>query len=278
MDCLVFKQSVPSQHLCGLRELFPDLSTCLTTGSGESRRHPGAKKITDNLPAAGPVYRPQKAHMSSTPNRHLGLIGLGVMGENLALNFERNGFSVCGFDLDAGKRQQFKARTQGLQASVADSLPSLVGSLQLPRRILLMVPAGRAVDAVLAELRKQLARDRVKTQAGGFSSLGLLEMTRKRTHEDLIRYLTEACSSCDGRGYHKSRRTICFEIFREILREARAYDAANGYMVIANQKIIDRLLSEESAAVADLELFIAKPIRFQVESLYTQEQYDIVLL
>ena len=104
--------------------------------------------------------------MSSTPNRHLGLIGLGVMGENLALNFERNGFSVCGFDLDAGKRQQFKARTQGLQASVADSLPALVGCLQLPRRILLMVPAGSAVDAVLAELRPLLAAGDVVMDGG----------------------------------------------------------------------------------------------------------------
>ena len=76
----------------------------------------------------------------------------------------------------------------------------------------------------------------------------------------------------------KTAETVCYEIFREILREARAYDAANGYLVVANQKVIDRLLSEESASVADLEFFITKPIRFQVESLYTQEQYDIVLV
>ena len=103
-------------------------------------------------------------------------------------------------------------------------------------------------------------------------------MTRKRTRESLEHLLCEVCPTCQGRGSIKTAETVCFEVFREILREARAYDAANGYMVIANQKIIDRLLSEESAAVADLEFFIGKPIRFQVESLYTQEQYDIVLV
>ncbi|MFM7024929.1 MAG: NADP-dependent phosphogluconate dehydrogenase [Limnohabitans sp.] len=94
--------------------------------------------------------------MSLPSSMSLGLIGLGVMGENLALNFERNGFSVCGFDLDADKRQRFAQRTHGLQACVAQSVSALVAQLQAPRRILLMVPAGAAVDAVLAELRPLL--------------------------------------------------------------------------------------------------------------------------
>ena len=104
--------------------------------------------------------------MSTTPPMSLGLIGLGVMGENLALNFERHGFSVCGFDLDAGKRQQFAQRTQGLQASVADNLAALVTRLQTPRRILLMVPAGTAVDAVLADLRPLLSPGDVLIDGG----------------------------------------------------------------------------------------------------------------
>jgi 6-phosphogluconate dehydrogenase len=82
----------------------------------------------------------------------IGLVGLGVMGENLALNLERNGFSVCGFDLDAGKRQSFGERTQGLRAQAAPSLAALVDSLAQPRCVWLMVPAGAAVDAVLADL------------------------------------------------------------------------------------------------------------------------------
>ena len=131
---------------------------------------------------------------------------------------------------------------------------------------------------VLKAFEKMLARDHAKTKITQVSELGLVEMTRKRTRESLEHLLCEPCSTCQGRGSIKTAETVCYEIFREILREARAYDAANGYMVIANQKIIDRLLSEESAAVVDLEFFVTKPIRFQVESLYTQEQYDIVLV
>jgi ribonuclease G len=131
---------------------------------------------------------------------------------------------------------------------------------------------------VLRSLEKMLARDHAKTKITQVSELGLVEMTRKRTRESLEHLLCETCSECDGRGTVKTAETVCFEIFREILREARAYDAAHGYRVVANQKIIDRLLGEESGAVADLETFIRKPIKFSVEALYRQEQYDIVLL
>ena len=79
----------------------------------------------------------------------LGIIGLGVMGENLALNLERNGFSITGFDLDEHKRNSFAKRTEGLKACAANSLAELVANLQLPRRVWLMVPAGAPVDAVL---------------------------------------------------------------------------------------------------------------------------------
>lgn len=131
---------------------------------------------------------------------------------------------------------------------------------------------------VLRSLEKMLSRDHAKTKITQVSELGLVEMTRKRTRESLEHLLCETCPECDGRGTVKTAETVCYEIFREILREARAYDAAHGYRVVANQKVIDRLLGEESGAVADLEAFIGKPIKFSVEALYTQEQYDIVLL
>jgi 6-phosphogluconate dehydrogenase len=114
--------------------------------------------------------------MWATPNKntelfemqqlHIGLVGLGVMGENLALNLERNGFSVSGFDLDSAKRQSFAHRTQGLKACAADSLADMVHSLQVPRRVWLMVPAGAPVDAVLAELRPLLSAGDVVIDGG----------------------------------------------------------------------------------------------------------------
>lgn len=130
---------------------------------------------------------------------------------------------------------------------------------------------------VLRTLEKCLDKDRAKTTITGVSELGLVEMTRKRTRESLEQILCETCSVCSGRGVLKSPETVCYEIFREILRDARAYENEK-FLVLASQVVIDRLLDEESSSVADLEEFISRPIEFQVESLYTQEQYDIVLV
>ncbi len=130
---------------------------------------------------------------------------------------------------------------------------------------------------VLRTLEKMLEKDRAKTMIDGVSGLGLVEMTRKRTRESLGQILCEPCPVCYGRGKLKSAETVCYEIFREILREARTYDAST-FLVLASQVVIDRLLDEESANVADLEVFIGRTIQFQVETIYNQEQYDIILV
>src|SRR5690606_11686683 len=120
-------------------------------------------------------------------------------------------------------------------------------------------------------------RDHAKTNIIGITELGLVQMTRKRTRESLEQVLCEPCPRCAGRGMQKTAQSVCYEIFREILREARAYQAG-GYMVLAPQAVIDRALGEEAGNVAELEMFIERPIRFQVETMYTQEQYDVVLM
>ena len=130
---------------------------------------------------------------------------------------------------------------------------------------------------VLRALEKSLERDHAKTHISEVSSLGLVEMTRKRTRESLEHILCESCPTCNGRGSLKTAETVCFEIFREIMRQARAFDARQ-LLVLASQEVVDLLLDEESTSVAELEEFISKTIKFQVESLYTQEQYDVVLM
>lgn len=130
---------------------------------------------------------------------------------------------------------------------------------------------------VLRVLEKSLERDHAKNKLTGVTELGLVQLTRKRTRESLEQTLCEPCPTCQGRGTLKTPETVCYEIFREILREERAY-SPDTYMVLASQEVVDRLLDEESAAVADLEIFIGKTIRFQVEGHYSQEQYDIVLM
>ena len=131
--------------------------------------------------------------------------------------------------------------------------------------------------AVLEEFKRALARDRTRMTVNGFTALGLVEMTRKRTRESLAHVLCEPCPTCGGRGEVKTAHTVCHEILREILREARAFKARE-YRVLASQPVIDLFQEEESASVAMLSDFIGKPISMQVESSYAQEQFDIVLM
>lgn len=128
---------------------------------------------------------------------------------------------------------------------------------------------------VRRSFEKVLEKDRARTGLTELSELGLIEMTRKRTRESLEQSLCEHCLSCKGRGTMKSAETICLEIFREITREARQFECEK-ILVLASQTVIDRLVDEESDDVAELEVFLERPIEFQVETLYNQEQYDII--
>jgi ribonuclease G len=126
-------------------------------------------------------------------------------------------------------------------------------------------------------LEKAMSRDPARNKITGVSELGLVEMTRKRTRESLEQLLCEDCVVCQGRGVLKTAETVCYEIFREIMRDARAYEN-DTLMVLATQGVVDRLLDEESANVADLEEFIGKTISFRVEPDNNPEHFDIVLL
>jgi ribonuclease G len=132
-------------------------------------------------------------------------------------------------------------------------------------------------DSVLAEFRKALSRDRTRVTVNGFSQLGLVEMTRKRTRESLAHVLCEPCPVCQGRGELKTAQTICYEVLREILRADRQFNAKE-YRILASQKVIDLFLEDESSSLTSLGDFIGKPISMQVETAYTQEQYDVVLV
>lgn len=130
---------------------------------------------------------------------------------------------------------------------------------------------------VLQALEKALASDHAKNHISSVSPLGLVEMTRKRTRESLEHMLCCACPTCEGRGFVKTSETVCYEIFREILRQSRQFQFQE-LMVLAHQDVIEKLLDEESAALAELEVHTGKPIRLQTEALYQQDQYDVVLM
>jgi ribonuclease G len=130
---------------------------------------------------------------------------------------------------------------------------------------------------VLQALEKALAADHARTNVSTVSPLGLVEMTRKRTRESLAHQLCAPCAACEGRGYVKTPETVCYEIFREILRQTGQFDFQE-LLVLAHQDVIERLLDEESAALGELEVLTGKPIRLQTEALYLIDQYDVVLM
>lgn len=130
---------------------------------------------------------------------------------------------------------------------------------------------------VLDALTAALAGDHAKAQIAEVSALGLVEMTRKRTRESLEHLLCEPCPSCEGRGYLKSAETVCYEIFREILRQHRQFSFSE-LVVLAHEDVIELLLDEESGSVAELEEVTGKAIRLQTEGLYAPDQFDVVLL
>ena len=132
-------------------------------------------------------------------------------------------------------------------------------------------------DTVLLEFKRALAQDRTKATVNGFTALGLVEMTRKRTRESLAHVLCEPCPMCAGRGEVKTARTVCYEILREIQREARQFNPRE-FRILASQSVIDLFLEEESQHLALLGDAVGKPVSLQVESSYGQEQYDIILM
>jgi ribonuclease G len=130
---------------------------------------------------------------------------------------------------------------------------------------------------VLKVLEKSLSRDHARHQITPVSPLGLVEMTRKRTRESLQHVLGEDCPGCNGRGFVLTSETVCFEVFREIIRQSRQFEFEE-VLVLAHQDVIEMLLDDQASSLAELEEQTGKSIRLQTESLYLQDQFDVVLM
>ncbi len=130
---------------------------------------------------------------------------------------------------------------------------------------------------MLAELNRALEKDRTRLTVNGFTQLGLVEMTRKRTRESLAHILCEPCPMCAGRGELKTPQTVCYEILREILRESKQFNARE-FRILASQSVIDMFLDEESQSLAGSATSSASRSRCRSRRCYSQEQYDIVLI
>jgi ribonuclease G len=169
----------------------------------------------------------------------------------------------------------FKTNLEAAQAIVRQLRLRNLGGIIIIDFIDMLDPDHRR--QVMSALERYLQQDRAKSYISDVSDLGLVQMTRKRTRESLEHVLCETCPTCQGRGSLKTAETVCYEIFRELIREARQYDAQQ-FLVLASPEVVDLMVDEESTSVAELEEFIGKSIKFQVESLYTQEQFDVVLM
>ncbi len=130
---------------------------------------------------------------------------------------------------------------------------------------------------VMQTLEQSMARDHARHQITPVSPLGLVEMTRKRTRESLQHILCEDCPTCDGRSFIMTAETVCFEVFREVIRQHRQF-TFDEILVLAHQDVIELLLDEQSDALGELEEQTGKTVRLQPEALYLQDQFDVVLM
>lgn len=169
----------------------------------------------------------------------------------------------------------FKTNLEACHAIARELRLRNLGGMILIDFIDMTLPEHR--DAVLNEFAKALSLDRTRVTLNGFTSLGLVELTRKRTRESLSHVLCEPCIACQGRGRLKTPQTVCYEIQREIVRESRRFDVKQ-FRIIASPQVIDLFLDEESQSLAMLIDFIGKPIMLETDGHYSPEQYDVVLI
>ncbi|UJF24212.1 Rne/Rng family ribonuclease [Suttonella sp. R2A3] len=131
-------------------------------------------------------------------------------------------------------------------------------------------------QGVMEALILALGGDKNKYTISPISPLGIIEMTRKRTRESLRQVMCETCPSCEGRGYVKSTETIVYELFRELMREAREFNPKM-LSVIGSPELIDFIREEESLSFSDLQALLKTPIRLQSDTSYHHGLYEIAL-
>ncbi|HZR47615.1 MAG TPA: Rne/Rng family ribonuclease [Candidatus Manganitrophaceae bacterium] len=132
-------------------------------------------------------------------------------------------------------------------------------------------------EKVFNALHEALTGDKARTHILKISELGLVQMSRERTREDILRILCEPCPYCEGRGYTKSPTTICYEIFREI-RRIGSSPRDKKIIIGVHPTVANLLYDEERHGVEELEREYHKKIIIKADSNLHIEQYDIVTL
>jgi ribonuclease G len=131
-------------------------------------------------------------------------------------------------------------------------------------------------EKVYGALEEALKADKSKTNILKISELGLVEMTRKRVRENISRMMCEPCSYCEGRGYIKSKITVCHEIFRELRREMLDIRGAKATVTV-NPQVADLLYDEERRGLEELEKKFKKRVTVRAKPGFHQEQFEIAI-
>ncbi len=129
---------------------------------------------------------------------------------------------------------------------------------------------------VLEALNQALEKDRVKTHVYGFTALGLVEMTRKRTRESIANTLYTTCQNCMGTGLTKTPQTLCYDIMHEIMHQAKQFKP-KGFKVIAHPSLIERFLQEDNIFFQKLSKDINKEIILHSQNFASIDMYDIIM-
>jgi len=131
-------------------------------------------------------------------------------------------------------------------------------------------------------LEKATEADPASTSREGFSSLGLVQMSRKRTRESLAQSMCVPCNQCQGTGKVRSSESTSIEVLRALSQDYKARcrkkSVDGDYLIRATESVVDRLLDEDAAHLAELSSNIEREIRIQVEPSYVEGQFDIVLI
>jgi ribonuclease G len=131
-------------------------------------------------------------------------------------------------------------------------------------------------EKVLQVLAEEIKKDRSRTQVVSMSSLGLVEVTRKRTRPSLNKTLTESCGYCEGKGHVKRRGTVATEIFRELEREHFSYPGHTGPIEVrCHAGVVDWIYEIANEMLTGLESRLGRTVQFKIEPQFHVEQYDI---
>ena len=256
---------IDSRETCeNIKELVQDLTP---EAVGRIEHYPGARPIFDLYGIEDEIHKALQRKVPLKSGGHLVI----DQTEAMAIIDINTGSYVGGRNLE---ETIFKTNLEAVSALTRQLRLRNLGGIIIVDFIDMALPEHS--DQVMHTLKRELNRDTSRTFVSEMSSLGLVEITRKRTRDSLSHLLTETCSTCEGRGGLKAPQTICYEIFREILRTAREYDATE-YLVIACPQVIDMLLEDESSGITELEYFIRCVINLQVDPIYHQEKYDVIL-